>query len=178
MKKIIILVLAQIIISSLAYSQLREGDNLLGGSIGLYTTPGVPTFGLNYENQVTRLGDVASLGLGAVLRYTTWRDNFPYSDYNDYNYLTIGGQVNVNFNDIGEGKFVPFVGAVLGYNNVNNSYVSNRGVVYTSNYSSGLWLWGQAGFRYFFSPKFAGGIRIGAGNFNFNTLELSFDFKL
>jgi hypothetical protein len=163
---------------STAYPQLRERDNLLGPSLGLSTGPSTPAFGLNYETQITSIGDVALLGLGAVIRYTSWRDNFPYSDYYNYNYYTIGGQVNAGFNNIGNGSFVPFVGLVLGYNNVNNSYVSNRGVVYTANYTSGLWLWGQAGFRYFFSPSVAGGIRFGAGNFNFNTLELSLDFKL
>ncbi len=178
MKKILIAVLLQIIALSAVYPQLREGDNILGPSIGLYTSPGTPTFGVNFENQITSLGDVAVLGLGGVLRYTSWKDNYPYADYNNYNYLTLGVQANFNFNNIGEGKFVPFAGAVLGYNNVNNSYVSNRGVVYTSSYTSGLWLWGQAGFRYFFSRNFAGGVRIGAGNFNFNALELLFDFKL
>jgi len=178
MKKIIVLILLQLILSSASYSQLRERDNLLGGSLGLSTGPGTPTFGINYENQITSLGDVALLGLGAVLRYTSWKDNFPYSDYYSYNYLTIGGQLNANFNNIGDGKFVPFIGLVLGYNNVNNSYVSNNGTVYNASYSSGLWLWAQLGLRYFFSPGVAGGIRLGAGNFNFNSIELSVDFKL
>jgi len=178
MKKIIVIILFLVFNSTISYPQLRERDNIIGGSLGISTGPGTPTFGFNYENQVTALGDVALLGLGAVLRYTSWKDNFPYSDFYSYNYLTIGGQVNANFNNLGDGKFVPFIGLVLGYNNVNNSYVSNRGTVYTASYSSGLWLWGQLGLRYFFSPGVAGGIRLGAGNFNFNSLELSVDFKL
>jgi hypothetical protein len=32
--------------------------------------------------------------------------------------------------------------------------------------------------RYFFSPKVAGVLRIGAGNFNFDVIELEVDFKL
>ncbi len=178
MKNLILVIAIYVLTQSVAFSQLKEGDNILGPSFGLYTSPNVPTFGLNYEHQVTRLDNFATLGLGGVIRYTTFRDNFPFADYNDYNYLTLGFQSNLNFNTIGDGSFIPFVGLVLGYNNVSNSYVSNSGRVYTSNYSSGLWIWGQAGFRYFFSPKVAGGIRIGAGNFNFNDLELSLDFKL
>jgi hypothetical protein len=178
MKKLILVIFIQFLLYSVVFAQLREGDNLLGPSLGIYTTPSVPTFGLNFEHQVTQLDNFATLGLGGVVRYTTFRDNFPYSDYNDYNYFTVGFQSSLNFNNIGEGRFVPFVGLVLGYNNVGASYVTYDGRVYTSSYSSGLWLWGQAGFRYFFTPKVAGGIRIGAGNFNFNALELSLDFKL
>jgi hypothetical protein len=178
MKKIFLIIVLQFFMVSAGYCQLNDGDDILGPSIGLNPNPGVPTFGLNYEHQMTQLGNVASLGLGGVFRYTTFRDNFPYDDYNSYNYVTIGIQTNINFNNIGEGKFVPYGGIVLGYNNVSNSYVSNRGIVYTANYSSGWWMWGQAGFRYFFSPKVAGGLRVAAGNFNFNELEISLDFKL
>lgn len=159
-------------------SQLKDGDHLLGPSLGFWTTPNVPTFGLNYEAQLTQLGDVATLSLGGVFRYTSFRSNYNASDYSNDSYVTLGLQSNLNFNQIGDGKFVPFVGLVLGYNNINNSYVTRNGVVYTATYSSGLWAWGQVGMRYFFSPRVAGALRIGAGNFNFNVVELGVDFKL
>lgn len=173
---ITVFILSVSIISN--YSQLKEGDNLLGPSLGFWTTPNVPTFGLNYEAQLTQLGDVATLSLGGVFRYTSFRTTYSPSDYSSDNYITLGAQSNLNFNEIGDGKFVPFVGLVLGYNSINNSYVSPSGRVYTSGYTSGLWAWGQAGMRYFFSPRVAGALRIGAGNFNFNVVELGLDFKL
>jgi len=178
MKKLIVLLVVLFVTTSLGYSQLKEKDNLLGFSVGLNTGPSSPTIGVNFENQITTLGDVATLGLGAILRYTSWKDNNYHKDYYDYSFVTIGAQLNVNFNQIGTGKFVPFIGAVLGYNNVNSKYVNNNGVVYDATYSSGMWLWGQAGFRYFFSPSFAGGLRAGTGNYNFNSIELALDFKL
>ena len=49
---------------------------------------------------------VATLGLGAILRYTNVSHNVPQ----DYSNTFIGGQANFNFNQIGVGKFVPFVG--------------------------------------------------------------------
>lgn len=159
------------------HSQLKEGDNLLGFTIGFWSKPNVPVFGANYEHQMTQLGDVATLSLGGVFRYSSFRDNFPNTDYNDYNYITLGLQSNVNFNQIGNGKFVPFVGLVLGYNNINVTQVNKHGIVYTASYNSGFWLWGQAGLRYFFGPKVAGVVRFGAGNFNFNVIELGVDFK-
>jgi hypothetical protein len=173
---IVSFILSLITVSS--FSQLKERDNLLGPSLGFWTSPNAPTFGLNYEAQIAQLGDVSSLGLGGVFRYTTFRDNYPSTDYYSYNYLTFGLQTNFNFNEIGDGRFVPFVGLVLGYNSVSSSYVNNSGRVYSASYGSGMWLWGQFGMRYFFSPRVAGSLRFGAGNFNFDVIELGIDFKL
>jgi hypothetical protein len=159
------------------FSQLKTGDNLLGPTLGFWAKPNVPTLGLNYEHQMTQLGDVAALSLGGVLRYTTFKENYPNEDYLDYNYTTIGMQSNVNFNQIGDGKFVPFVGLVLGYNYINSTTFTKHGIVYEASYNSGLWLWLQFGLRYFFSSAVAGVLRFGAGNFNFNVIELGVDFK-
>lgn len=178
MKKIILILLSVILYTTALQAQITEGETVIGASIGVNASPGEPSVGFNIENQVTGIGNAATLGLGGIMRYSSFRDGPPFYYY-DYSYFTIGAQSNVNFNNIGSGKFVPFVGAVLGYNFINSKYVSRDGTVYPVNSrTSGLWLWGQAGFRYFFSPKFAGGIRLGSGNFNFSVLELSVDFKL
>lgn len=177
MKRLLFLFFVLVIIAPNIFSHLKEGDNLLGPTIGFWAKTSAPTFGLNYEHQMTQLGDVATLSLGGVFRYTSFKDNYPNEDYLEYNYITIGMQSNLNFNQIGDGKFVPFVGLVLGYNNINSTQVTKHGVVYTASYSSGLWLWGQAGMRYFFTPKVAGVLRFGAGNFNFDVIELGVDFK-
>ena len=56
MYKRVIFTLAIILISvSSLRSQLKDGDNLLGPSLGFWTTPNVPTFGLNYEGQFHKL---------------------------------------------------------------------------------------------------------------------------
>ncbi|MBS1517450.1 MAG: hypothetical protein JSS91_05125 [Bacteroidetes bacterium] len=159
-----LIITALIIMSgiSTSYAQLGNGDNLIGGTIGLWPNNSATTLGFNYENQVITTG-VATLGLGAMLRYSNVSRNVPQ----DYSNTFIGGQANFNFNQIGTGKFVPFVGLVLG--------------VYTSNLSTpkenGFWTWGQAGMRYFFSPNVAGVARFGLGNFDFNSMEVGVDFK-
>lgn len=178
MKTFILITAILICLNVDSYAQMNEGETIIGTSLGINSTPGTPSFGFNIENQVTSFDNVATLGVGGILRYSSFKDGPPYGYY-DYSYLTLGAQTNVNFNNIGSGKFVPFVGVVLGYNFINSNYVSPNGVVYnTASRTSGMWLWGQAGFRYFFTPKFAGGIRLGSGNFNFNVLELAIDFKL
>ena len=173
MKKNLIIITLILIISANLKAQLKEGDGLLGPSIGFWASPNVPTLGMNYEHQLSQLGDAAVISLGGVFRYSTFKNYYPDRNYYNNSYITFGMQSNLNFNKISEGKFVPFIGLVLGYN-----YISRNGSVYDVSYSSGFWLWGQAGMRYFFSPRVAGSLRFGAGNFNFNVIELGIDFKL
>lgn len=166
--------------STSLFSQLKEKDNLLGGSIGFWAKGEVPMFGVNFESQLTQAG-IGTLSLGGIFRYYSYSYNYSNGDSRKYSFSSFGVQSNYNFNQIGDGKFVPFFGLVLGYNYVISTYTDfTKHGVYVSDvsYKSGAWLWGQAGFRYFFSPSVAGSVRLGLGNNDFNTLELGVDFKL
>lgn len=177
LKSFIVLAL---LFSSVSYSQLKEKDNLLGGSLGFWAKGEVPMFGVNFESQISQAG-IGTIGLGGIFRYYTYSFVYPNNDSRRYSFSSVGFQTNYNFNQIGDGKFVPYLGIVIGYNYVNTTYTDfTRNGVYVSDitYKSGAWLWGQAGFRYFFSPSVGGSVRVGFGNNDFNTLELGMDFKL
>ena len=90
----------------------------------------------------------------------------------------MGAQVNYNFTNIGAGEFVPYVGVTVGYNKVSSDVNGNNNVIDDESYSSGVWVWGQLGARYFFSSKVAATLRVGLGNNDFYPLELGIDFKL
>lgn len=180
MKNLLIFIFLFSVINICSYSQLKEKDNLLGGSIGFWAKGEVPMFGVNFESQLTQAG-IGTISLGGIFRYYSYSYNYGNGDSRKYSFTSFGAQSNYNFNQIGDGKFVPFVGLVLGYNYVNNTYTDfTKYGVYISDvtYKSGAWLWGQAGMRYFFSPNVAGSVRLGLGNNDFNTLELGVDFKL
>jgi hypothetical protein len=147
-----------------SFGQLKQSDNLMGGTLGFWARNNAPTFGFNYENQVTQAG-IGTIGLGVLLRYSNFNNNRPYKYSNTF----IGGQGNYNFNQVGNGTFVPFLGVVLGFFTASSDEDSYK--------ENGLWAWGQAGARYFFSPAVAGVLRFGLGNFNFNAVELGVDFK-
>lgn len=169
-----------IFVSSVSFSQLKEKDNMLGGSLGFWAKGEVPMFGVNFETQISQAG-IGTVGLGGIFRYYEYSFVYPNGDSRRYSFSSVGFQTNYNFNQIGDGKFVPYLGAVIGYNYVNTTYTDfTRNGVYISDvtYRSGAWLWGQAGFRYFFSPSVGGSVRVGFGNNDFNTLELGVDFKL
>ncbi len=180
MKKTILCTLLLFFAATVSFSQLKEKDNLLGGSIGFWAKGEVPMFGINFESQLTQAG-IGTISLGGIFRYYSYTFNYGNGDSRKYSFTSFGLQSNYNFNQIGDGKFVPFFGLVLGYNYVNSTYtdVTRNGIYITDiSYKSGAWLWGQGGFRYFFSPNVAGSVRLGFGNNDFNTLELGVDFKL
>lgn len=180
MKKTILCTLLLFFAAAVSFSQLKEKDNLLGGSIGFWAKGEVPMFGINFESQLTQAG-IGTISLGGIFRYYSYTFNYGNGDSRKYSFTSFGLQSNYNFNQIGDGKFVPFFGLVLGYNYVNSTYtdVTKNGIYISDiSYKSGAWLWGQGGFRYFFSPNVAGSVRLGFGNNDFNTLELGVDFKL
>lgn len=162
MKTLILTSIIFICFISASYGQLKKGDNLIGGTIGLWPSNSSATLGFNYENQITTAG-ITTFGIGGIIRYSNVTHNVPQNFAN----IFIGGQANFNFNQIGTGEFVPFVGLVLG------AYSSNA----NSSKENGFWTWAQAGARYFFSPNVAGVARFGLGNFDFNSLEVGVDFK-
>jgi hypothetical protein len=163
MKTTIYSVIFLLCVIASSQAQLKERDNLMGGTLGFWAHHSSPTFGFNYENEISQAG-IGTFGLGALLRYS----NFLNNDERFSN-LFLGGQANYNFNQIADGKFVPFIGLVLGFFSSSPNGNSLK--------ESGLWAWGQGGMRYFFSPSVAGVARFGLGNFNFNALELGVDFK-
>lgn len=180
MKHILIVTILLVFSTINNFSQLNEGNSLLGPSVGLWTNLSVPTYGANYENQLKQVGNTSTISIGGILRYTTYNDTWKYGSYNekiDYTYTVIGLQSNLHFNKIGNKKFVPFLGVMLGYNIVSVSYSNNVGSEFSATANSGLWIWGQAGARYFLGKNIAGTVRISAGNYNFIAGEVGLDFK-
>ena len=179
-KKIFAVLIVSILCTAATFSQIKEKDNLLGGSLGFWTAGNTPTFGINFESHITQAG-IGTVGIGGLFRYYSYAFAYSNGDSRRYSFTSIGFQTNYNFNQIGDGRFVPYLGAVIGYNYVNTTYTDvSRNAVYISDvtYQSGAWIWGQAGMRYFFSPSVAGSVRLGFGNHDFNTFEVGLDFKL
>jgi hypothetical protein len=162
-----------------SFGQLQERDNLLGATIGFWAPKSSPTFGVNYEYQITQAGP-GTISLGGIFRYWAWTHDYNNGDSRKYSFSTFGVQSNYNFNQIGDGKFVPFLGLVIGYNSITQTFtdVSHNVINETDiTYTSGAWLWGQAGMRYFFSNNVAGAVRLNLGNNDYYTIELGVDFK-
>ncbi|MBS1550439.1 MAG: hypothetical protein JST15_00030 [Bacteroidetes bacterium] len=177
MKKLTIILLLLMPVFSLP-AQVRQGDSFLGGSIGLGTKGNSPVLGASFETMISG-SQTGSVGIGGLFRYHGYNEVYNNGNSRDYNFSSLGFQINYNFTNIATGEFVPYAGLTIGYNNVSNTYVNkNNNVIDNENYNSGVWIWGQLGARYFFSSKVAGTFRVGVGNNNFYPLELGVDFKL
>lgn len=178
MKKLI-LILPFIFITS-GFAQLKQGYHLVGATVGFSSKTSTLIIGGNYEFTMPQSG-VGLFSAGAMTRY--WSATEELTDKSgkfDYTNVAVAGQLNFHFNQIGTGKFVPFVGMVLGFNAVGSKYTAfnNNSVIgYDQKYKNGLFMWGQGGFRYFASNKVAGVMRLGLGNFDLSTIELGFDYK-
>src|SRR5258706_12979914 len=98
MKKSFFIIFLSFIICTGLKAQLKEGDGLLGPSVGFWASPNVPTLGFNYEHQLSQLGDVATISLGGVFRYSSFKNYYPDQNYYDNSYITFGMQSNLNFN--------------------------------------------------------------------------------
>ncbi len=177
MKKLMVILFLAFPLFTL-HSQLKTGDNMLGGSLGFWTKGNTPVLGVSFESEIGG-STSGTFGIGGVFRYRGYDEVYNNGNSRNYNFSSLGFQANYNFTNIGTGEFVPYLGLTLGYNNVSNTYTNkNGGVVGVESYDSGVWLWGQLGARYFFSNRVAGNIRVGIGNDDFYPLELGVDFKL
>lgn len=191
MKKRLISIFFLLFLCSSAYSQVNYGEHILGPSIGFWVKGSSPIIGFNYEYELPQAG-IGNIGVGGIARYWTFNEthtkidsvNKKYTFTVKYTNIFLGGQINYNFNMIGDGRFVPYGGLVLGFNNVNDKYTADSVGVphvlksYDKAYVNGLLIWVQGGFRYFFTPRLAGTVRLGLGNIDFSTIELGLDFKL
>lgn len=160
-------------------SQIKYQDQLAGITIGFGAKVSTPIFGANYEYQMPPAG-IGLIGLGALIRYWTYTEKYQNNDKRDFTVFMAGGQLNYNFNELGSGKFVPFVGLVAGFRNVTEKYTSFSNstiIAYDTDYKSGFLVWLQGGARYFFSKKIAGVVRLGLGSLDFSTIELGVDYK-
>jgi hypothetical protein len=175
-------VLVSVIFVSGSFSQLRNGHSVLGATFGFSSKSSSIILGTNYEYMLPQSG-VGLFSVGAMSRY--WTASEELSDKSgkfEYTNFAVAGQMNYNFNQIGKGTFVPFVGLVLGFNSVGSKYTSfnnstNSIIGYEQKYKNGLFMWGQGGMRIFASRKIAGVVRLGLGNFDLSTIEVGFDYK-
>lgn len=178
MKKLILIL--PIIFTLSSFSQLKQGYHLVGATVGFSSKTSTIILGGNYEFTMPQSG-VGLFSAGALTRY--WSASEELSDKSgkyDYTNVAVAGQLNFHFNQIGSGKFVPFVGLVLGFNNVGSKYTafnSNSVIGYEQKYKNGLFMWGQGGCRYFVNKKVGAVMRLGLGNFDLSTVELGFDYK-
>ncbi len=153
-----------------ARAQVRKGYSDVGFVVGIGNLGDANlSFGGRYENIFKKLPDLGNGLLGFEISadvYTFGRGNRA-----SVSYIPIGATMNYHFPIDPANKVDLFLGAGLGFQTVRCSNFGSVGC----GFSSGLYVIGRAGGRYFFTPKVAlyGDLGSGAA-----TLNLGLTFKL
>jgi hypothetical protein len=172
------LILLTCFINNNSFSQWQAEKSYFGPSIGLSFGNSVPEFGLNYEYGYT-LKDIGVIGVGGLLRYWSYSDDWAWGKYT-YTNILIGAQANYHFK-LDDKKFDPYAGIMIGYDIVSNSWEDKNGWYdsYTKSSASGSELIAdiQVGIRYFIKDNLAIVGRFGVGNASFSSLNIGVDWK-
>jgi hypothetical protein len=150
-------------------AQVRKGYSDVGFVVGFGNLRDANlSFGGRYENIFKKLPDLANGLLGFELS----ADVYSYSrSVGSVRYIPIGATMNYHFPIDPSNKVDLFLGAGLGFETVTcSNFGSNR-----CGFSSGLYVIGRAGGRYFFTPKTALYADLGAGA---ATINVGLTFKL
>ncbi len=155
--------------ATVAQAQVSKGYSDIGFVVGIGNLGDANlSFGGRYENIFKKLPDLGNglLGIEISADVYSWKRSAA-----SVRYIPIGATLNYHFPIDPANKVDLFLGAGLGFQNIS---CSNFGNV-NCGYSSGLYVIGRAGGRYFFTPKTALYADLGAGA---ATLNLGLTFKL
>ncbi len=159
-------------IPSTASAQFTNGSDYIGPELGLgLGYGGGVMLGGMFEAPITNPGTVGPgrLAIAARLDYWSWSDGvFSYS------YIPIGVICDYHF-VINDPNWDLFLGLGLGYVIVNASYNGEAGLPVNYGYNSTVFLTGQLGARYFFSPNMA--VRAEYG-FSYMPFAIGLDFRI
>ena len=151
-----------------ASAQVSKGYSDVGFVVGLGNVGDANlSFGGRYENIFKRLPD---LGNG-LLGFHVSADVYSYGNNATIRVIPIGATMNYHFPIDPANKVDLFLGAGLGFNTVSCSGFGSIGC----GRSSGLYVIGRAGGRFFFTPRTALYADLGSGA---ATVNLGLTFKL
>jgi hypothetical protein len=151
-----VVVVSAFLFPTSSHAQFGETSTFLGPHIGLAAYESAPSFGANFETALNKPGELGDglLGLSVRADYFNYSYNLGFTNDWSYTWITVGAYCNYHFK-VGEGKFDPFVGLGLGYQNVSVDYGDAGQGNYSNSWGSGVFFAGNAGARYFFSKSLA-----------------------
>ncbi len=154
-----------------ASAQVAKGYSDVAVVLGFGNLAGANiAFGGRYENVFKKLPDLGNglLGIEASADVYNWN-----TSYATYRYIPIGATLNYHFPIDPKNKVDLFLGAGLGVRLITCSL--RDGGSFCNGYSTGLYVIGRAGGRYFFNPRISAYADLGAGA---ATINAGLAFKL
>ena len=173
-KKLLLIIIICLWFQSPVNAQYTIGKHYAGPSIGLSFLGSTFQLGGNYEYAM-KVENFGNVGIGGVLRYWGYSENFPGGKWS-YTNILIGAQGNYHFKIKDNEQLDPYAGIVLAYDGGSVSYSGPGGNFATPSHG-GLWLGFQGGIRYFIKPNLALTGRVGFGTLSYGALEVGVDWK-
>jgi hypothetical protein len=180
MKKMSLIFIGLLFLSSVNFAQFEVGKHHAGPSLSIGFGGWGLGFGADYEYGMS-MKDIGvdapgTLGIGGIFRYYNWSENWGSYKWS-YTDIIIGAQGNYHFK-LDNSKLDPWLGVVLGFDvsSVSDNYDGLGSALSYSASSGGLFFNGNAGVRYWFSPNMAGRATFGFGNL-VSSLIVGVDFK-
>jgi hypothetical protein len=159
-----------VLVPSRANAQFVNGSDYIGPELGLGFGYGSgPLFGGMFEAPITNPGTVGPglLGIAVRVDYWGWSDG-PFT----YSFIPIGAICDYHFGPmLSDHRWDPFVGLGLGYVIIHASGFEDG---FNYGYGSGIFITGQLGARYYFTPNIA--IRAEYG-FDYLPFAVGVDFR-
>ncbi|MBC7561860.1 MAG: hypothetical protein H7305_02985 [Gemmatimonadaceae bacterium] len=151
--------------ASQSIAQVSKGYSDVGFVVGLGNIGGAnASVGGRYENVFKNLPDLGNGMLGFMVSADIY-------SFERVRFIPVGATMNYHFRIDPSNKVDLFLGAGLGFRSVNCSTYANNDCGYTS----GLYVIGRAGGRYFLKPNLALYGDLGAGA---STVNIGLTFKL
>ncbi len=154
------------------------GNSIAGPCIGYSLKSKIFSYGLNYEYAFAQ-SNTGIYSVGIKGKFSTGKEDVLENTAKlKTQNISAGIQCNYNFYLSGIRKVIPFAGVVLGYNYSLTTYNFNNGIsnpMFPDTRKHSLYIYGQAGFRFFISHNAAITIKGGTGNIDKSILEAGFD---
>lgn len=159
---------------------ITECSSLIGPVLGYSVKSKVLSYGINYEYSFARKR-AGIFTAGITGKYSTDKEDIiDNSAKLKTSVVSAGLQLNFNLNNLSAKNVVPFGGMVIGYSYSATEYEFNSGIenpLFPDTKKHSLYIFGQAGVRFFVSRVMALTLRAGTGNIDKSLLEFGFDLK-
>ena len=159
---------------------INECSSLIGPVMEYSLKSKVFSYGINYEYAfVQKKAGIFTAGITG--KYSTDKEDIMDNTAKlKTSVISAGLQLNFNLNNLSAKSVVPFAGMVIGYNYSVTEYDFNSGIedpLFPDTKKHSLYIFGQAGVRFFVSRSLAFTVRGGTGNIDKSLIGLGLDYK-
>ena len=159
---------------------INECSSLIGPVMEYSLKSKVLSYGINYEYAFAQK-KAGIFTAGITGKYSTDKEDILDNTAKiKTSVISAGLQLNFNLNNLSTKSVVPFAGMVIGYNYSVTEYDFNSGIedpLFPDTKKHSLYIFGQAGVRFFVSRSLAFTVRGGTGNIDKSLIGLGLDYK-